>query len=223
MSAHQVVIGALNPHENCYSIGSVDGLNFIACAVGSDVVILASDFQRIQVIPGSAYKREEIVSSINCCADSGKVSVCYGSTIRILEPTLSDGKSGNIFSYRWVESQSIELDAIVDSVQWVLDGLRLLVLADCDLLLYQHKMLSTAVNDKPSPSGVKFVLSDEDSAWEIVWRTKLSSKVKYVKFSPDGSLFATCGEKDRFVKIWYQERGKDNFVSLLDKYKIIFC
>ncbi|KAI1722626.1 dmX-like protein 1 [Ditylenchus destructor] len=206
MSAHQVVIGALNPNENCYSIGSVDGLNFIACAVGSDVVILASDFQRIQVVPGSAYKREEIVSSINCCADSGKVSVCYGSTIRILEPALSDGKSGNIFSYRWVESQSIELDAIVDSVQWVLDGLRLLVLADCDLLLYQHKMLSTA-----------------DSAWEIVWRTKLSSKVKYVKFSPDGSLFATCGENDRFVKIWYQERGTYAFSFIYIQHPAPVC
>ena len=86
---HQVVIGALNPNENCYSIGSVDGLNFIvsellclsklvilqACAVGADVVILASNFERVQVIPGSVYKKEEIVNSVSCCGDSGKVTL----------------------------------------------------------------------------------------------------------------------------------------------------
>lgn len=71
MSIHQVIIGALNPGENSYSIGSVDGLNFIACAIGTDVVILAPNFERIQVVAG--HNHGEIVKSVNCCADSGKV------------------------------------------------------------------------------------------------------------------------------------------------------
>lgn len=71
MSSHQVIIGALNPGENSYSIGCVDGLNFIACAIGTDVVILASNFERIQVVVSNNF--DEVVKSVNCCSDSGKV------------------------------------------------------------------------------------------------------------------------------------------------------
>lgn len=113
---HQVVIGALNPSENCFSIGCVEGLTFVvggltihtpakpinshahtlqACAVGADVVILASNLERVQVIPISGNRDEELVSSVSCCAETGKVAACYGSTIRVLEPVMSEGKAGS--------------------------------------------------------------------------------------------------------------------------------
>lgn len=41
--------------------------------MGADLVILSSNFERIQVISGSSFKTEEIVNSVNCCGDSGKV------------------------------------------------------------------------------------------------------------------------------------------------------
>uniref|UniRef100_A0A915EAK0 Uncharacterized protein n=1 Tax=Ditylenchus dipsaci TaxID=166011 RepID=A0A915EAK0_9BILA len=195
MSAHQVVIGALNPSENCFSIGAVEGLNFIACAV---------------VIPGSAYKREEIVNSVNCCADSGKVSVCYGKTIRILEPVLHSGKPGNIFSYRWIEAQSIELETAIDSVQWILD------VSDCWCWLVTT-CCCTRINCSP------LLLSEEDATWEVVWSTKLPAKVKHVKFSPDGSLFATCGEDDPFVKIWYQQKESYSFSFIYIQHPAPVC
>lgn len=46
-------------------------------------------------------------------------------------------------------------------------------------------------------------IKESDSYWGTVWTTKLSSRPKYVRFSPDSMLFATCGESDRFVKVWY--------------------
>lgn len=123
-------------------------------------------------------------------------------------------------------------------VQWVLDGLRMLVLADKRLLLYQHKSLtmppaisggieqysqqSTTANtpvrftlsappedattDEETPSSP---LVEESVWWTLVWQVELSAAVKHVKFAPDGTRFATCGEEDRFVKIWYQEKGAE--------------
>lgn len=130
------------------------------------------------------------------------------------------------------------------NVEWVLDGLRMLVLADKRLLLYQHKSLATpfTINgdttekyqngqgasyhgNSASNTYVHFSLSpphedatttdeeawppsaDESACWRLVWRVELAAIVKHIKFAPDGTRFATCGEEDRFVKIWYQEKG----------------
>jgi hypothetical protein len=70
---HQVITGALNSGENSFSIGCVDGVSFIACAVGADVAILAPNFDRVQIIPGNELDHGEIVSAVTCCGDSGKV------------------------------------------------------------------------------------------------------------------------------------------------------
>jgi hypothetical protein len=86
MNVHQVLTGALNDGDNSFSVGCIDGHKFIvsdlcvgifvnklfqACAVGSNVVILTSNFARIQVIHGNQC---DVVRSVNCCNDSGKVS-----------------------------------------------------------------------------------------------------------------------------------------------------
>ena len=40
------------------------------------MVILASDFQRVQILPGAAYSNVQ-VTGIDCCTDAGKVSQPY--------------------------------------------------------------------------------------------------------------------------------------------------
>ena len=47
---------------------------FQAYAAGCDIVILASDFQRVQIIPGAIHGNIQ-VTCIDCCADSGKVRI----------------------------------------------------------------------------------------------------------------------------------------------------
>lgn len=47
---------------------------FQACAVGTDVAILAPNFDRVQIIPGQETENGEIASSVSCCTDTGKVS-----------------------------------------------------------------------------------------------------------------------------------------------------
>ena len=45
-----------------------------AYAAGCDIVILASDFQRVQIIPGAIHGYIQ-VTCIDCCTDTGKVSI----------------------------------------------------------------------------------------------------------------------------------------------------
>ena len=48
---------------------------------------------------------------------------------------------------------------------------------------------------------------EEDSpAWECVWRCKTSAPVTHMAFSPDSTLFATAGNNDRLVKIWFENK-----------------
>ncbi|KAG7267248.1 hypothetical protein CRUP_037231 [Coryphaenoides rupestris] len=45
MHLHQVLTGAVNPGDCCYSVGSVNDIPFTAYGSGCDIVILASDFE----------------------------------------------------------------------------------------------------------------------------------------------------------------------------------
>lgn len=109
-------------------------------------------------------------------------------------------------------------------VFWNLEGLRLLVSSGRRLQLYQHRMLTayyntskTAAVGSGTESTVSFTITDEDPeenptqnpqhSWLPVWETILSAPARYIKYSPDGALFATCGDSDRIVKIWYQDSG----------------
>uniref|UniRef100_A0A8C2PW58 Dmx-like 2 n=1 Tax=Cyprinus carpio TaxID=7962 RepID=A0A8C2PW58_CYPCA len=53
MHLHQVLTGAVNPGDCCYSVGSVHDVPFTAYGSGCDIVILASDFECVQIIPGA--------------------------------------------------------------------------------------------------------------------------------------------------------------------------
>ncbi len=76
----------------------------------------------------------------------------------------------------------VEVEYKVDAVQWAMDGLRLLVLAGLDIILYQHRMLTSLVRGKMQSqrSLVRFSLSEEDSPWEAVWKCTLAAKVSYL-------------------------------------------
>lgn len=49
-------------------------------------------------------------------------------------------------------------------------------------------------------------LDEEGPAWDCVWRCRTSSPVTHLSFSPDGTLFATAGNNDRLVKIWFENK-----------------
>uniref|UniRef100_A0A158R4B7 WD_REPEATS_REGION domain-containing protein n=1 Tax=Syphacia muris TaxID=451379 RepID=A0A158R4B7_9BILA len=220
MSAHQVITGALNKGENVFSTGSVDGINFTACAVGTDVVILSSSFDRVQVIPEASAEDEQIVTCVNCCSESGKIAAAYGKLIRIFEPVYQPTveQNNHKLDYRWCETHSVTMDLPVGSVLWNLEGYRLLICCGDRLLLYQHRDLTIVFAETAklqSKSPVMFTINEEDQEpqvpdsfspmWESIWAINLSSSPKFIQYSPDGCFLATCGEYDRMIKIWFQE------------------
>lgn len=47
---------------------------------------------------------------------------------------------------------------------------------------------------------------DDVSTWENIWSCQTAIPIYHMAFSPDGTLFATCGRNDRLVKIWYENK-----------------
>lgn len=47
---------------------------------------------------------------------------------------------------------------------------------------------------------------DEVVTWDTIWSCQTAIPIYHMAFSPDGTLFATCGRNDRLVKIWYENK-----------------
>uniref|UniRef100_A0A673N446 IPT/TIG domain-containing protein n=1 Tax=Sinocyclocheilus rhinocerous TaxID=307959 RepID=A0A673N446_9TELE len=95
MNLHQVLTGAVNPGENCFSVGSVNNQPFTAYASGCDIVILGSDFERIQIIPGAKHGNIQVGCQVSIAAS-------YGNIICVFEPVevSPQGKAQNV-SFFW--------------------------------------------------------------------------------------------------------------------------
>ncbi|CAL1529694.1 unnamed protein product [Lymnaea stagnalis] len=136
MNRHQILTGACNGGY-CYALGSVEGVVFIAYASGCDIVILASNFERVVTIPG-VLRGSIKVSCVDCSTDTGKIAASFGRKIHIFEPTPSNTDSshpspirnkpetGKKLDYRWFPTAELDADCYVDCLSWNVEGSRLL-------------------------------------------------------------------------------------------------
>ncbi|XP_022913173.2 dmX-like protein 2 isoform X2 [Onthophagus taurus] len=215
MNLHQIVSGACNAGDKCFAVGSVEGVPFTAYAAGCNIVILASTFERVQIIPGAVHDYIRI-SSIDCSCDTGKIAAAYDTTVCIYEPTpLINSNLTHGLDYRWVQTGALTTDSPVRALSWNLEGTRLLTAGS---LVQLWHLMSQPV-ELPEPQ-VKFTLGggetnpdggdDRDrqpeALWQCVWKAATATPVQHLAFSPDGTLFATSGENDRLVKIWYENK-----------------
>ncbi|CAJ0582912.1 unnamed protein product, partial [Mesorhabditis spiculigera] len=206
MSAHQVITGALNQGEHVFSVCSVDGISFTVCAVGANIVILGANFERVQVIPGIGKDDCHIVSSVSTCQDTGKIAATYGNVIRIFEPSHhKTEKPRNLLDYKWFETHSLRVKGPVSSVIWNYEGQRLLVAIRNELLLYQQRC---NLQNHASEAPVTFTIQEDQHVaaddWQKLWSRALKAPPKFIRYSPDGFFFATCGDEESIVKIWYE-------------------
>ncbi|KAK9710406.1 WD domain, G-beta repeat [Popillia japonica] len=210
MNLHQIVSGACNAGDKCFAVGSVEGVPFTAYAAGCNIVILASTFERVQIIPGAVHDYIRI-SSIDCSCDTGKIAAAYDNTVCIYEPTpLINSNLSHGLDYRWVQTGTLKTDSPVRALSWNLEGTRLLT---AGALVQLWHLFSQTGEHKEEP--VKFTLGEmnEDdrqdhvqAIWQCVWKVNTATPVQHLAFSPDGTLFATSGENDRLVKIWYENK-----------------
>ncbi|XP_052856631.1 dmX-like protein 2 [Drosophila gunungcola] len=218
MNCHQILSGACNAGDRCFAIGSVEGIPFTAYAAGCNVVILASTFERVQIIPGANHGYVKI-SALDCSTDTGKIAAAYENKICIFEPTpvIESSKHNTHFlDYRWVQTGSFTSHSSVVTLSWNLEGTRLLT-GGTNIQLWKSK--SPTHQQEEEHTGVKFEIgeskepkqpnnaqSEDVSTWENIWSCQTAIPIYHMAFSPDGTLFATCGRNDRLVKIWYENK-----------------
>ncbi|XP_050401312.1 dmX-like protein 1 [Patella vulgata] len=229
MNRHQVLTGACNLGDHCYAVGSVEGIHFTAYAAGCNIVILASNFERVQIIPGVTHGNIK-VSCIDCSSDTGKIAASYGRKVHIFEPTPLIHETSHKLDYCWYRTATIEVDCVINAITWNMEGSKLLTGGE-NISIWQFEMADNTDDDvEPNNRKVQFSLGTEDDdpivqqlshvvhgntkdlfyhgpgSWQCVWKCKPATTVYHVKFSPDGFLFATAGKADRLVKIWYEDR-----------------
>ncbi|XP_068174948.1 dmX-like protein 2 isoform X2 [Antennarius striatus] len=217
MHLHQVLTGAVNPGDCCYSVGSVLDIPFTAYGSGCDVVILAGDFECVQIIPGAQNGNIQ-VGCVECSHQLGRIAASYGNTVCIFEPLSTNPNKRHKLNYQWQKTGQFFLNAITYNLAWDPQGNRILAATErlqlwapplADALIEEEDGQIT--EDKSHP-----VLSD----WNCVWQCKTAASVHVAKWSPDGEYFATVGKDDCLLKVWYPTTGWRSAVvvqDLLDK------
>ncbi|XP_042889042.1 dmX-like protein 2 isoform X6 [Penaeus japonicus] len=209
MKCHQILTGACNAGDRCFAVGSVEGIPFTAYAAGCNIVILASNFERVQVIPGVCHDNVQI-SCVDCSTDTGKIAAAYGKLVCIFEPTpLVNQNNTHRLDYRWIQTGVIEAESYINTMSWNLEGTRLLTAGD---ILQMWAAPLTRIGGGEDGSGpVTFDLEcdggdEEEPSWTCIWRCVTAAPTVFLSFSSDGTLFATASANDRLVKIWYDNK-----------------
>ncbi|XP_040012399.1 dmX-like protein 1 isoform X3 [Xiphias gladius] len=217
MNLHQVLTGAVNPGDNCFSVGSVNNVPFTAYASGCDVVILGSDFERLQIIPGAKHGNIQ-VGCVDCSLQGGQIAASYGSIVCIFEPVQHPDQKDTLLTKlncQWQKTGQFVLQSMVRNLAWHPTGSTLLT-GSSSIQLWSNV---DGVKDEAEEGGKKAegTIRDSRSAWRCIWHSKTASPVSLMKFSPDGEFFATAGQDDCLVKVWYSTSKWKSGVSRLFK------
>ncbi|XP_017295555.1 dmX-like protein 2 isoform X5 [Kryptolebias marmoratus] len=201
MHLHQVLTGAVNPGDCCYSVGSVNDVPFTAYGSGCDVVILACDFDCVQIIPGAQNGNIQ-VGCVECSHQLGRIAASYGNTVCIFEPlSTNPNKRHKQLNYQWQKTGQFFLDAITYNLAWDPQGNRILAATE-RLQLWAPPLTDALIEEEDGQMMEERnhpVLND----WNCVWQCKTAGSVHVAKWSPDGEYFATVGKDDCLLKVWY--------------------
>ncbi|XP_037365370.1 dmX-like protein 1 isoform X1 [Talpa occidentalis] len=211
MNLHQVLTGAVNPGDHCFSVGSVGDQRFTAYASGCDIVILGSDFERLQIIPGAKHGNIQ-VGCVDCSMQQGKIAASYGNVISVFEPVNLPKQKKNLELYsQWQKSGQFFLESKAHNITWDPTGSRLLTGSSC-LQLWSNANLEKPTEDEtPDKTDLNF------GDWRCIWHCNTASQVYLMKFSPDGEFFATAGKDDCLLKVWYNVENWRTTVASSDR------
>nr|XP_016852002.1 PREDICTED: dmX-like protein 2 isoform X2 [Anolis carolinensis] len=208
MHLHQVLTGAVNPGDNCYSVGSVEDTPFTAYGSGCDIVILANDFECVQIIPGAKHGNIQV----NCveCSQQGRIAASYGNAVCIFEPLgINSHKRNCQLKCQWLKTGQFFLSSMTFNLAWDPQGNRLLTATDY-LQLWappSSDILEEEEEDDPDAVAKEDKVHPVLSDWKCVWQCKTAVSVHLMEWSPDGEYFATAGKDDCLLKVWYAMTG----------------
>ncbi|XP_074055713.1 dmX-like protein 1 isoform X6 [Macrotis lagotis] len=213
MNLHQVLTGAVNPGDHCFSVGSVGDQRFTAYASGCDVVILSSNFERLQIIPGAKHGNIQ-VGCVDCSMQQGKIAASYGNIICVFEPVnlLKQKNTSNLELYnQWQKSGQFFLESIAHNITWDPTGSRLLTGSSCLQLWSNNNLEKQSEDENPEKEDLNF------GGWRCIWHCRTASQVHLMRFSPDGEFFATAGKDDCLLKVWYNTDSWRSTVNSQDR------
>uniref|UniRef100_A0A674CK68 Dmx-like 2 n=1 Tax=Salmo trutta TaxID=8032 RepID=A0A674CK68_SALTR len=189
MHLHQVLTGAVNPGDCCYSVGSVNDIPFTSP--------MAVSFTPLQPTLGITHGDLRLV--------------CAAAQLTVIVLTLLPEAQLN---YQWQKTGQFFLNAMTYNLAWDPQGKRILAATE-RLQLWAPPSAHTLIeeedgpmtDDKPHPA-----LND----WKCVWQCMTAMSVHITKWSPDGEYFATAGKDDCLLKVWYPTTGWRSAVVLPD-------
>ncbi|XP_047678020.1 dmX-like protein 2 [Tachysurus fulvidraco] len=166
MHLHQVLTGAVNPGDCCYSVGSVNDVPFTAYGSGCDIVILASDFECVQIIPGAQHGNIQ-VGCVECSHQLGRIAASYGNTVCIFEPISTNlNKRHKQLNYQWQKTGQFLLNAMTYNLAWDPQGNR--ILAATEWLQLWAPPTADTLQEEDEEEKSHPVLND----WKCVWQCK---------------------------------------------------
>ncbi|XP_045693999.1 dmX-like protein 1 isoform X3 [Phyllostomus hastatus] len=188
--------------------------HFLVCnayASGCDIVILGSDFERLQIIPGAKHGNIQ-VGCVDCSMQQGKIAASYGNTISVFEPVKLLKQKKNLELYnQWQKSGQFFLESIAHNITWDPAGNRLLTGSSCLQLWSSANLERPTEDENPNRKDLNF------GDWRCIWHCKTASQIHLMKFSPDGEFFATAGKDDCLLKVWYNVENWRTAVISPDK------
>ncbi|KFW80490.1 DmX-like 1, partial [Manacus vitellinus] len=185
-----------------------------AYASGCDIVVLGTDFERLQIIPGAKHGNIQ-VGCVDCSMQQGKIAASYGKVICIFEPISllkQNSSHHNVPHYQWQKSAQITLEATVHNLTWDPTGTRLLTGSSCLQLWSNVPLENPSDNDSTERTDIGL------GEWRCIWQCKTASQVCLMKFSPDGEFFATAGKFNSKSKTPWQNKQK----KLTQKVSLVF-
>ncbi|KAA0714569.1 DmX-like protein 2 [Triplophysa tibetana] len=158
---------------------------------GCDIVILASDFECVQIIPG---------------AQNGNIQVgCVECSQQL----------GRQLNYQWQKTGQFFLSAITYNLSWDPQGDRILAATE-RLQLWAPPNTDVLIEEEDGQlsddRSHELILND----WKCVWQCKTAAAVHITKWSPDGEYFATSGKDDCLLKVWYPTTSWKSAVVMPD-------
>ncbi|XP_040824651.1 dmX-like protein 2 isoform X12 [Ochotona curzoniae] len=215
MHLHQVLTGAVNPGDNCYSVGSVGDVPFTAYGSGCDIVILANDFECVQIIPGAKHGNIQ-VSCVECANQQGRIAASYGNAVCIFEPLgINSHKRNCQLKCQWLKTGQFFLSSVTYNLAWDPQDNRLLTATD-SIQLWAPPGGDILEEEEEIDNKIPTVLND----WKCVWQCKTSVSVHLMEWSPDGEYFATAGKDDCLLKVWYPMTGWKSSIIPQDHHEV---
>ncbi|XP_012861790.1 dmX-like protein 2 [Echinops telfairi] len=181
MHLHQVLTGAVNPGDNCYSVGSVGDVPFTAYGSGCDIVILANDFECVQIIPGAKHGNIQ-VSCVECSNQHGRIAASYGNAVCIFEPLgINCHKRNCQLKCQWLKTGQFFLSSVTYNLAWDPQDNRLLTATE-SVQLWAPPGRDMLDEEDEADRGIPPALND----WKCTWQCKLD---------------------DCLLKVWYPMTG----------------